>query len=106
MGFNGIGRYTLNSGGHSIGVGVSTNGEDLGGQYVGGDPCNPAIDGSYSNGTLVMSNQMKTGEANPADFNLENPGLPGFVAYCATVTNTTHANYGTCTFSLQGGGFS
>jgi hypothetical protein len=32
MSFNGVGQFTLNSGGHSIGVGVSTNGEDLGAQ--------------------------------------------------------------------------
>jgi hypothetical protein len=106
MSFNGVGQYTLNSGGHSIGVGVSTNGEDLGAQYVAGDPCNPNTDGFYSNGTLVMSDQMKTGQGNPADFNLENPGPPGFVAYYVTVKNTTPAHYGTCTFSLQGGGFS
>jgi hypothetical protein len=53
-----------------------------------------------------MSNQTKNGQANPADFNLENPGPPGFVAYFVTVKNTTPAHYGTCTFSLQGGGFS
>jgi hypothetical protein len=106
LGFNGVGQYTLNSGGHSVSVGVSRNGEDQGAQYVAGDPCNPETNGFYSNGTLVMSDQMKTGEGDPADFGLEDPGPPGFVAYYATVRNTTPAHYGTCTFSLQGGGFS
>jgi hypothetical protein len=106
MGFNGIGLYTLNSGGHSVGVGVTTDGEDLGGQYVGGDPCNPSEYGVGSNGTLVMSDQTKTAEANPVDFGIDDYGGLNFVAYLATVTNTTPKGYGICTFSLQGGGFS
>ena len=105
MGFNGIGKYTLKSGGHSVGVGISYYGNDMGGQYVGGDPCNPAPNGIDSNGTLEMSDQTKNAEANPADYNMTSDG-PNFVAYTATVTNTTEKGYGTATFSLQGGGFS
>ena len=105
MGFNGVGLYTLKSGGHSHIVGITFDGADLGAQYVGGDPCNPAPDGIDSNGTLEMSNQTKNAEANPADYG-DYSGGPNFVAYTATVTNTTPKGYGTAKFSLQGGGFS
>jgi hypothetical protein len=106
MGFNGVGLYTLNSGGHSMIAGVSTNGEDLGAQYVGADPCNPAPNGFPSNGTMEMSDQTKNGTADPVDYGIDDYGGLFFVAYTAKVTNTTQKNYGVATFSLQGGGFS
>jgi hypothetical protein len=104
MSFNGVGQFTL-SGGGSMGVAVTTGGGDQGAQYVAGDPCNPENSGFYSNGTLLMSMQTKTGSGNPADFDLPPAGPPGFVAYYATVQNTTPKDDGSCTFSLQGGGF-
>ena len=85
MSFNGVGQFTMLSGGGSMGVAVTTGGEDQGAQYVAGDPCNPQNSGFNSNGTLLMSNQTKTGSGNPADFDLPPAGPPGFVAYYATV---------------------